>query len=64
MTHTHGTELGIEELESQHGAELPARDLMVGLSLLGLPLVSVDGIGLNIDTSGPGWLIGSVGGLG
>jgi hypothetical protein len=51
-------ELTIEELESQHAAELPARDLMIGISLLGLPLVGLDGVAVNVDTSGPNWLFG------
>jgi hypothetical protein len=50
----------IEDLEREHGAELPSRNLMVGLSLLGLPLVGVEGVLVNIDTSGSGWLVGSV----
>jgi hypothetical protein len=52
------TDLTIEELESQHAAELPTRDLMIGVSLLGLPLVGLDGLAANINTSGPNWLFG------
>lgn len=52
------TDLTVEELESQHAAELPARDLMIGVSILGLPLVGLDGLSANIDTSGPNWLFG------
>lgn len=53
------TDLTIEELESQHAAELPARDLMMGISLLGLPLVGLDGVAVNVNTSGPNWLFGT-----
>ncbi len=55
-------DFSLEELESQHTAELPARHLMAALTVLGLPLVGVDGVNLNIDTRGPNWL-GSVGSL-
>lgn len=47
----------IDELENQHTAELPARDLLAALTLLGIPLVGVSGVGVNVDTSGPGWLV-------
>lgn len=50
----------IEELESQRAAELPARDLMIALTLLGIPLVGVSDVAVNINTSGPNWL-GSIG---
>lgn len=54
----HGTDLNIEELQTQHAVELPARELMIGVSLLGLPLVGLDGLAVNVDTSGPNWLFG------
>lgn len=50
-----------DELDGQHTAELPARDLLITLSVLGLPLAGVDGLTANVDTSGPNWLFGSVG---
>ena len=53
--------LSLDELDAQHAAELPDRNLLIGVSLLGLPLVGVDGIAVNVDTSGPNWLLGSVG---
>lgn len=53
--------LTVEELDAQHAAELPDRSLLIGVSLLGIPLVGVDGIAVNVDTSGPNWLFGSVG---
>ena len=52
------------ELDNQHTAELPARDLMIGISVLGLPLLSLDGLAVNVNTAGPNWLFGSVGKVG
>lgn len=52
------TDLTVEELNSQHAVELPPRDLMIGVSLLGLPLVGLDGLAVNVNTSGPNWLFG------
>ena len=57
------TDLTADELERQHTAELPGRDLLIGLSVLGLPVAGVDGVTVNIDTRGPNWLFGSIGGL-
>lgn len=57
----HSSDITLAELENQHGAELPVRDLMIGVSLFGIPLVGVDGVAVNVDTSGPNWLFGSVG---
>lgn len=51
----------VEELDSQHAVKLPARDLLAALTLFGIPLVGVSDVAVNIDTSGPGWLVGSVG---
>ena len=50
-----------EELDAQQAVELPARDLLITVSVLGLPLAGVDGVNANIDTRGPNWLFGSVG---
>ena len=47
------------ELESEIAVELPRRDLMLGISLLGIPLLTLDGVNVNIDTAGPNWLFGS-----
>lgn len=55
-------DFSVEELDSQHTAELPGRHLMVALTLLGLPLVGVSDVAVNVDTRGPNWL-GSVGSL-
>lgn len=58
MSNDDGTDFTIEELEAQHTAELPGRELMVGISLLGIPLIGVSNVGANVDTSGPNWLFG------
>jgi hypothetical protein len=50
----------LEELDSQHTAELPGRNLLAGISLLGIPLLGIDGVNVNLDTKGPNWL-GSIG---
>lgn len=55
--------LTMEELEGQRAEVLPARDLLLGISVLGLPLVGLDGLAVNVDTRGPNWLFGSVGSL-
>lgn len=49
------------ELDNQYVAELPGRQLMVSLSLLGIPLLGLDGVTINLDTAGPNWLFGAVG---
>ena len=56
MNKENASEYRLEELQSQHTAVLPARDLMIGISLLGLPLVGVSDVGVTVDTSGPNWL--------
>lgn len=57
----HHADFTIAELDSQRAAELPARDLLIGVSLLGIPLAGLDGVAVNVNTSGPNWLFGSVG---
>ncbi len=47
-------EFTVEELESQHAAELPGRDLMAALSVLGIPLLGISDVTVNI--SGPRFL--------
>jgi hypothetical protein len=54
-------DLTIDELDAQLATELPARDLLIGVSLLGIPLAGLDGVAVNVNTSGPNWLFGSVG---
>ena len=60
MTNTSSSAFTHDDLEAQHTAELPARDLMISVSLLGIPLAGVDGIAVNVDTSGPNWLFGGI----
>lgn len=38
-----------EELDGQRAAELPDRELLITVSLLGIPIVSVTGINLSIS---------------
>ncbi len=54
--HTEAIELSVEELENETMTELPGRELLIGLTLFGIPLVGVSGVGVDVDTSGPGWL--------
>ncbi len=61
MSSKHDAGYSVEELDQQHTAELPARDLMIGISLLGIPLAGLDGVSVNVNTSGPNWLFGSIG---
>lgn len=63
MNHENASDFTLEDLQGQHTAELPARDLMIGVSVLGLPLAGVSDVGVTIDTSGPNWLFGSIGSL-
>ncbi|HWG73372.1 MAG TPA: hypothetical protein VG184_04885 [Acidimicrobiales bacterium] len=44
----------MEELQSEQATELPDRDLLIAISVLGLPLLGVDGIAVNV--SGPRFL--------
>lgn len=53
--------LTIQELAGEHGAELPARDLLITVSVLGIPLAGVGGVDVIVDTSGPNWLFGGIG---
>jgi hypothetical protein len=57
------TDFSLDELDSQHTAELPRRDLLIGVSLLGIPLLGVSDVNVNVDTEGPNWLVGSIGSL-
>ena len=61
MTHGDGVEISTDELERQEASELPARDLLIGISLLGIPLAGLDGLNVNVNTAGPNWLFGSIG---
>ena len=57
MAKSNEAEITIEELEQQEAVELPNRELLASVSLLGIPLIGIDGVNINIDTKGPGWLI-------
>jgi hypothetical protein len=62
MTNTNSSSSAFtqDDLEAEHTAELPARELMIGVSLLGIPLAGVDGVAVNVNTAGPNWLFGSI----
>lgn len=47
----------IEELRTETAVELPSRHLLATVSVLGLPLLGVSDVAVNVDTTGPGWLI-------
>ena len=49
--------ISFEELDHQQASELPGRDLLIGVSLLGIPLAGVSGVDVVVNTSGPGWLV-------
>ena len=49
-------ELSMDELDGQSASPLPHRDLLISVSLLGIPLAGVDPLTININTSGPNWL--------
>lgn len=42
-------DFSVEELDSQHCAELPERDLLIAVTLLGIPVVGVTGINVSIS---------------
>ena len=54
--------LTMVELENQRADVLPNRDLLISISLLGIPLLGLDGVTINVDTKGPNWLAGAIGG--
>jgi hypothetical protein len=62
MTNTNSSSSAFtqDDLEAEHAVELPARELMIGVSLLGIPLAGVDGVAVNVNTAGPNWLFGSI----
>lgn len=57
MGHSKNAKICTSELEEQYAEELPDREQMITVTLLGLPLVGVEGVDVNLDSSGPGWLI-------
>lgn len=40
--------LGLAELQQQQATELPARELMIAITLLGIPIIGLNGIELHI----------------
>ena len=50
----------LAQLDKQHTADLPERDLLIGASALGIPLTGADGVSVNVDINSPNWLFGSV----
>ncbi len=48
-SHVPEDDFTVEELEQEHAHELPQRDLLLGVSLLGIPLVQVTGLNINIS---------------
>lgn len=59
MTQNSEFEITMDELEVQEASELPSRELLATISVLGLPLLGISDVSVNLDTSGPGWLISS-----
>ena len=52
----YGEEISVEELAQEHASELPGRDLLMGISLLGIPLVGIADLTVLVNTIGPNWL--------
>lgn len=52
----YGEEISVEELEHEHAAELPGRDLLISLTVLGIPLMGITDLGALLNTAGPNWL--------
>lgn len=52
----YGEEISVEELEQEHASELPGRDLLINLSLLGIPLLGISDLSALLNTAGPNWL--------
>ena len=52
----YGEEIPVEELEQEHASELPGRDLLISIQLLGIPLVGIGDLSAVVNTTGPNWL--------
>ena len=52
----YGEEISVEELEQEHASELPGRDLLINISLLGIWLMGITDLAAIINTTGPNWL--------
>ena len=57
MNQTQTPGFGRDELEAQHTAELPRRELLASVTLFGIPIAGVSDVAVNVNTTGPGWLI-------
>ena len=54
----YGEEIPVEELEREHAAELPGRDLLISIFVLGIPLAVIGDVSTVLSTAGPSWLAG------
>jgi len=52
----YGEEISVEELEHEHAAELPRRDLLINISVLGIPVMGISDVTALVNTIGPNWL--------
>ena len=52
----YGEEISVEELEQEHASELPGRDLLINISLLGIPLMGIGDLSALVNSAGPNWL--------
>ena len=52
----YGEEISVEELEQEQASELPGRDLLMTISLLGIPLLGLSDLAASVTTAGPHWL--------
>jgi hypothetical protein len=52
----YGEEISVEELEHEHASELPGRELLMGITLLGIPLMGITDVTALVNTAGPNWL--------
>ena len=41
----------LADLEEQYAVELPARDLMIAVTVLGIPVVGLQGVQLSLNVS-------------
>jgi hypothetical protein len=51
----YGEEIPFEELEQEQASELPGRDLLMSISLPGIPLLGLNGLTCTINASGLSW---------
>ena len=51
----YGEEIPFEELEQEQASELPGRDLLMSISLPGIPLLGLNGLTCTINASGLNW---------